>query len=529
MSSPFLNGDTAIASISLSSISHALSQAFSPEQFESLGKIALSQMHQCYQDSFENPQQPVFPYLSPRKQMQKWSLFSDQAPTVDFLKSVEAITKFEAIFQETLSGTTHLHHPANMGHQVGVVLPLSIWCDALSAYMNNGTGVYEMGPVSTVMEMHCIKWMAQQLGYPEDSDGFLTSGGSLGNLTALLAARQVQVKERWGVDAWKSGAKGHPPLAILASETLHYCMARVVRMMGWGEDGLISVPCQTEEGESSFRMDVTQLEVALKEAEAKGRTVIAVVGNACCTATGAFDDLQVIAAFCQQHQLWFHVDGAHGASAILSKKYKHLLKGIEQADSVVWDAHKLMMMPALVTGILFKNPAHQVQAFDQEASYLFASDDPEEGDEVFNLAHRTFECTKKMMSFKLWTALQVYGNKLFEDYIDRVFDLSRVFYQMIQDRSDFQVLCEPESNILCFRYLPEAAKTLSLKEQNGLQGNIRQQIIQSGSYYFVQTQLKGTLYLRTTLMNPFTTEQHLNGLLDEIARVGQIILLNQLC
>jgi L-2,4-diaminobutyrate decarboxylase len=262
----------------------------------------------------------------------------------------------------------------------------------------------------------------------------------------------------------------------------------------------------------------------LKEAGAKGRTVIGVVGNACCTATGAFDDLEAIAAFCQQHQLWFHVDGAHGASAILSQKYKHHLNGIEQADSVVWDAHKLMMMPALITGILFKNPAHQVQAFNQEASYLFASDNPEEGDEAFNLAHRTFECTKKMMSFKLWTALQVYGDRLFEDYIDRVFNLSRTFYELIQARPDFQVLCAPESNILCFRYTPDGASNLTITEQNALQGKIRQQIIQSGAYYFVQTQLKGVLYLRTTLMNPFTTEQHLKGLLDEIANAGQALL-----
>ena len=496
------------ASLSPDSISSTLSQAFSPDAFQSIGKMVLKQMQQCYQESFEAPNQPVFPYVAPKSQLEKWAFNSEQAPKT-----------LEAIFQETLAGTTHLHHPANMGHQVGVVLPLTVWCDALSSYMNNGTGVYEMGPISTVMEMHCIQWMAQKIGYPENSDGFLTSGGSLGNLTALLAARQVQAQQRWGVDAWKSGAQGHPPLAILASETLHYCMARVVRMMGWGEDGLISVPC-----DASYRMDVSQLDAALKEAEAKGRTVIGVVGNACCTATGAFDDLEAIAAFCQQHQLWFHVDGAHGASALLSEKYKHHLIGIEQADSVVWDAHKLMMMPALITGILFKNPAHQVQAFDQEASYLFASDNPEDGDEAFNLAHRTFECTKKMMSFKLWTSLQVYGDSLFEEYIDRVFALSQRFYQLIRERQDFDVLCKPESNILCFRYAPQEASDLTLAEQNTLQGKIRQKIIQSGAYYFVQTQLKGVLYLRTTLMNPFTTEHHLAGLLDEIAHVGQCLL-----
>jgi L-2,4-diaminobutyrate decarboxylase len=505
---PLAHDGHANTSISDNSTSSLLSQAFAPDQFESIGKMALSLMQDCYQESFKKPKQPVFPYLAPQQQLQKWAFLSNDAPKT-----------LEAIFKETLAGTTHLHHPANMGHQVGVVLPLTVWCDAISSYMNNGTGVYEMGPVSTVMEMHCIKWMAQKLDYPNESDGFLTSGGSLGNLTALLAARQVQVQQRWGVDAWKTGAQGHPPLAILASETLHYCMTRVVRMMGWGEDGLISIPC-----DASYRMDVSQLDAALKEAGAKGRTVIGVVGNACCTATGAFDDLEAIAAFCQQHQLWFHVDGAHGASAILSQKYKHHLNGIEQADSVVWDAHKLMMMPALITGILFKNPAHQVQAFDQEASYLFASDNPAEGDETFNLAHRTFECTKKMMSFKLWTALQVYGDRLFEDYIDRVFNLSRTFYELIQARPDFQVLCAPESNILCFRYTPDGASNLTITEQNALQGKIRQQIIQSGAYYFVQTQLKGVLYLRTTLMNPFTTEQHLKGLLHEIANAGQALL-----
>jgi L-2,4-diaminobutyrate decarboxylase len=187
--------------------------------------------------------------------------------------------------------------------------------------------------------------MGQQLGWPETSGGVMTSGGSVGNLTALLAARQ----SRAGFDAWGAGGHGGPPLAVLCSAQVHYSISRALRIMGWGDGGAIAVPV-----DERYRLRAGELATAAARAAADGRRVIAVVASAGSTATGAYDPLGEIADFCDGSGLWLHVDGAHGASAALSPRLRHLVAGIERADSVVWDAHKMMMMPALVTGVLFR-------------------------------------------------------------------------------------------------------------------------------------------------------------------------------
>ncbi len=137
--------------------------------------------------------------------------------------------------------------------------------------------------------------------------------------------------------------------------------------MGWGAEGLIPVPV-----DERFKMRADALDGALRQAHASGRKVIAVSASSCSTATGAFDPLEPIADFCRQHGLWLHVDGAHGASASLTPKYRSLLAGIERADSVVWDAHKMLLMPALLTAVVFRNGSPSFHAFAQHASYLFA-------------------------------------------------------------------------------------------------------------------------------------------------------------
>src|SRR5262249_25965069 len=148
-----------------------------------------------------------------------------------------------------------------------------------------------------------------------------------------------------------------------------------------------------------FRMQPEALAQAKREAEERGRKVIAVVASAGSTATGAFDPLDAIADFCAAHGLWLHVDGAHGARAMLSPTHRARLAGLSRADSIVWDAHKMMMMPALVTAVLFRDGKRSYQAFAQEASYLF--EERSLDDEWHNAATRTLECTKLMMGMKL--------------------------------------------------------------------------------------------------------------------------------
>jgi L-2,4-diaminobutyrate decarboxylase len=226
------------------------------------------------------------------------------------------------------------------------------------------------------------------------------------------------------------------------------------------------------------------------------------------------DPLLEIGTYCQAHQLWFHVDGAHGASALLSEKHRRQLQGIALADSVVWDGHKLLYMPATVSAVLFRDEAHSYSAFSQDASYLFQGKTTE--DEAFNISYRTLECTKRMMALKLWAAFSLYGKSGLGALIDEAFEKAKLLASKLQNQPSFALLMTPQTNIVCFRYLAD----LGADRLNAHQSKIRQQLVENGLFHITQVNLDGIVWLRVTLMNPFTEEADLDELLAKVERIS---------
>ncbi|HMQ48843.1 MAG TPA: aminotransferase class I/II-fold pyridoxal phosphate-dependent enzyme [Saprospiraceae bacterium] len=407
-------------------------------------------------------------------------------------------------FQEVLNRAIAVHHPNYMGHQVCSVAPEAALAALVDSLLNNGGAVYEMGMVGTPMERAILKKLARKIGFGEEAEGIITSGGTLANLTALLAARQVKAKDQ----VWESGSNSR--LALLVSEEAHYCVDRAARIMGWGSEGIIKIP-----SDDRFRMRTELLEEYYEQAKAEGKEVIAVVGSACSTSTGSFDDLEAIGQFCQQHQLWFHVDGAHGGAFVFSKQHKELLNGIEMADSVVTDFHKMMMTPSITTALVFKNGRHSYQTFAQKAHYLWSSQTEQEW---YNMGKRTFECTKSMMVIKIYRLMHQYGDAFFESYLDQMMALSQRFASMLAAHPAFEMACPPQCNIVCFRVHPHEDEA----QNDALNLSIRQALLEEGTFYIVQTNIRGRHYLRVTLINPNTNEQHLAALMGRISELAGI-------
>lgn len=476
-----------------------LRAAFDPSTFRLDGHRMVGQLAGNLERALRG-EGAVLPWQDPRNMRDRWQMdFASSARH----QSVSASATLAALTAKLLEDATQLHHAGFVGHQVAPPLPLAALCDLAADMLNNGMAVYEMGQAGTAMELQVIRWMCDTLGLPSTAGGVLTSGGTLATLTALLAMRQA----RAGWDVWNEGSSGGPAPAVLVSEQAHYCADRAVRIMGWGAGGLIKVPV-----DAHFRMRTELLPDLLAQAAASGRRVIGVIGSACSTATGAFDPLEPIADFCQAHGLWMHVDGAHGAAMALSHTYRDVLRGIERADSVIWDAHKMMLQPALVTAVLFRDQRHSAAAFAQDASYLL---DPSTDDAWFDLASRTFECTKRSMSFKVYATLAVWGPALFDAYVTRVVTLATRFAALIRSTADFELAVEPECNIVCFRYRPQDFPG-DAAALDALQATVRKSVILGGEFYPVQTRLRGALWLRTTLMGPFTDLDDLVRLLDRI-------------
>jgi L-2,4-diaminobutyrate decarboxylase len=480
----------------------SLRDAYDPERFRADGHRLVDRLADWLAQTTGRDEAPVLPWIDPSAVRAGWPAEFPEQPGADLVDTLGRV----------IDGSIRLHHPRYLGHQVPPPIPGAALADLVAALLNNGGAVYEMGPASTPQELAVISWMAAQLGMPADAGGILTSGGSLGNLTALLAARLA----RAGFDAWTAGDRGGPPLAVLCSSQAHYSLARAVRIMGWGDDGAIPVDV-----DDRFRLDLAALPAAFDRAVALGRRPIAVVASAASTGTGAYDPLPAIADFCAARGLWLHVDGAHGASTALSPRHRHLVAGIDRADSGVWDAHKMMAMPALITAVVFRDGRRSYEAFAQEASYLFAAGRGEGHAEWFNLGLRTLECTKRMMATIVHTALTTCCVATFRAYVDRCFAHGAALAAHIDAAPDFELTVPPDGNIVCWRYRPAGADPARLDE---LQGAVRRRVLERGRYYILQTRLASRLVLRAALMNPLTEDVDLLGMLDEVRHAGAEVL-----
>jgi L-2,4-diaminobutyrate decarboxylase len=402
--------------------------------------------------------------------------------------------RFGPWLEAVLERSTRLHHPGELAHQVASPDVPAALADLVHGAINQPMSIYEMGPAAGAMEAAVIEWMTERIGWGAGAGGVLTHGGSLANLTALLAARAAAAPA-----AWTEGVDGD--LAVLAPPSAHYSVKRGVAMLGLGERAV--VPLEVDEHE---RIVPAALEAGLERARAAGRRPMALVAAACATSTGLHDDLAAVGAFCRERSIWFHVDAAHGASALLSPGHRHLLRGIEQADSVVWDAHKMLRTSSVCAAVLLRDARRLEAAFQQQAAYLFYDDDGAEGALGPDLLSRQFECTKAPLGLKIFLNLAWRGERGLGEYVGDQYDKTARFFELIEAREGFECLARPESNILCFRYGRDSARQIELRER----------LLADGRFHLSSTEVDGERWLRMAVMAPATDEATIAALLDEI-------------
>ncbi|MFD3000891.1 pyridoxal phosphate-dependent decarboxylase family protein [Pontibacter toksunensis] len=475
-------------------MSDVIEQAYDADRFRREGHQLIDMISDYLADArADRLEVQAIPWQRPEEQLAFWQ--------EDFQKPL--IKSPLGLFEEVMAKSIQVHRKRYIGHQTTPTLPVTVLSSALIALLNQGMGVYEMGMVGNTLEKVLTEHLANKLGYGSGASGFITSGGSLGNLTALLAARAA------ATDIWHNGYAAGVQLAVLVSEEAHYCIDRAARIMGLGQEGIIKVPVNEK-----FQMRTELLEQYYQKAVSEGKQVICVIGCAATTSTGSYDDLEAIAAFSEKHKVWFHVDGAHGAPAAFSSKYRHLIAGIEKADSVVVDYHKMMMTPSLSTALVFKRGSDAYKTFSQRAQYLWVE---QESEEWYNGGKRSFECTKAMSALNVYTIFRTYGDDIFRENIERLYGMAEKFAAIILSNSKFELAYKPQCNIVCFRYKAEGDLTpLNLAIRNAL--------LEEGRFYIVQTVLKGELYLRVSIMNPLTTVDELQELLQNVEEKAAQVL-----
>jgi L-2,4-diaminobutyrate decarboxylase len=458
-------------------------------------EIVITALENYYRESISR-QKPVI------NQVPLETLISDLDLTTHIQEgrlSGEGLAQFLAKYLES---TTRLLHPAYLAHQVGTSHYAGALASLIDGFTNNPMAIYEMGPGAASIEWYMINWLLEKVGWhpqplrmPDNPDrvfggGVLTHGGSLANLTALLAARSKMAPPAW--------QEGNPrDLVLLAPPESHYSIGRAAGIMGLGRNAVYSMA--VDEKGVVIPEKLPEVYARLKN---EGKRVFAVVANGCSTAAGLFDPIRKIGEFCNAHDLWFHVDGAQGAGVLLSQKHKSLLDGVELADSLIWDAHKLMRTPSLCTAVLVKDFRTIDHAFQQEASYLFH----EKEQPGFDFIHRTVECTKAGLGLKWFFVLAALGEQGLQKHIDDQFEMAKQAYAYIESQPEFECATAPQSNILCFR----------LSGSDQLQLDIRNKLIARGKFYLSTTAFGGQRYLRMVFNHPQTCLDDIKQLIQEI-------------
>jgi L-2,4-diaminobutyrate decarboxylase len=440
---------------------------------------------------------------TPRSAEELARRFSEELPR-DGRPVAEIVERLE---REVLADANKYYHPMYMGHQTSAPLPVGVWMESVIGALNQSLAVWEMSPTATMIEHQIVGWLSKLAGYGSGAGGTLTSGGTEANFTAMLAARNSAVP-----DAWEDGIGGDPPFVVYG-EHAHYAVTRAIGQLGMGRRKGIPIASR------DYKMNVDLLVAALDRLRADGKRVMAVVATAGTTATGSFDDLEAIGALCTERGIWLHVDAAHGASALLSAHPPRALKGLSHSRSLAWDPHKMMLLPLATGMVLTRDERDLERAFAQQAPYLFHAG---KSSRILDQGIRSFQCSRRADVLKLWFAIQRFGSSGLGRLYDHLCGTARILYDAIEERGDFENLHQPESNILCFRYLGadyklrgrEKSAADEIQRIDALNRDLRPRYNKEGTGWITATVLDGRPVLRVTMMNPRTGAEHVRALLN---------------
>ncbi len=307
--------------------------------------------------------------------------------------------------------------------------------ELLAAVLNNSMYTYKVGGPQVCIEKEIIQQISALVGYGEGSGGTFPTGGSMANFMGLLMAR-----DHFAPDVRHKGIQ--QTLIAYTSTESHYSMAKNASFAGIGRDNVRYIAADAE-----GKMRVDALEKQIKADLANGLSPFFVNATAGTTVLGSYDPIQDVADICKQYSLWLHVDGALGSAVMFSQKYKHLLAGLDQADSFSFNAHKMLGVPLSCSMIFARDKQNLYQSFSNDADYLYQghSDD-------YNLGKMSLQCGRRNDALKFWTLWKSVGTKGLAEIVDYQFQLSALAHQYIENNPDYTVYSKSSSVTVCFNY-----------------------------------------------------------------------------
>ncbi|WP_448546469.1 pyridoxal phosphate-dependent decarboxylase family protein [Thalassotalea fusca] len=432
---------------------------------------------------------------------------------INLEKPVENVAEaLEELTTLYFNDAVYFHHPKYVAHLNCPIVYPAILAELILSSLNSSLDTWDQSVGGTLIEQSLIDWTAKRIGFGENADGIFTSGGTQSNLMALLLARDAFCRDR---DQYVVKTNGLPQDAhkfrIFTSEISHFSVQKSAAILGLGYDAVVPVAV-----DSRYKMDSEQLERSIIITLKQGLIPIAVVATSGTTDFGSIDPINQIADLCEKYGLWLHADAAYGCGLLTTENYRHKLHGLERANSVTIDYHKSFFQP-VSCGAFFVKDKRDLSVVTHHAEYLNPLSQRQDG--TPNLVDKSIQTTRRFDALKLWLTLRIMGSDsiglLFEQVIAVA---SQAYYRFKQDE-EIEVLHEPELSTLVFRFIPS---TIVNDEQiDKANEHIRKAIFRSGEAVLASTKVHEKRYLKFTLLNPETTINHLEEILQLIKKYGR--------
>jgi aromatic-L-amino-acid decarboxylase len=343
------------------------------------------------------------------------------------------------LFDELVPRSFNAPGPGYLAYIPGGGVFHSAVADLIANAVNRYTGVFAAAPALVQIESNVVRWFCEMVGYGRGSGGILTTGGSLSNFAAIVAARKKLLPDNF--------MRG----TLYCSDQVHHSFQKAANLAGFPYANIREVA-----SDQTFRIRPDAVEEAIARDMREGLTPFLLVGSAGTTNTGAVDDLQALAAIAQKHSMWFHVDGAYGAFFMLTERGRAAMRGIELADSVVLDPHKTLFMPYGTGGLLVRDAATLRRAHSLHAAYL---PEMQEEEDLVDFCEISPELSRDFRGLRVWLPLKMFGIAPFREQLDEKLDLIGYTTAELRKIDGIEIVAEPQLTVVAFRH-----KTLDNRE-----------------------------------------------------------------
>jgi L-2,4-diaminobutyrate decarboxylase len=420
-----------------------------------------------------------------------------------------SLEQIVATLRTVVSNSVSVTHPNTAAHLHCPPLLAALAAEVVISALNQSMDSFDQAPIATIVEQKLIRWLCAEAGLPSSADGTFTTGGSQSNFMGLLLARDAFLGKRWNWSAQKSGL---PPdakrLRIFCSEVAHFTVEKAASQLGLGTDAVIRVAV-----DESFRMSPSALRDSLAAFEAAGLLPMAIVATVGTTDFGSVDPLPELASLSHSAGAWLHVDAAYGGALLFSARHRDQLSGIDSADSIGIDFHKLFWQPIPCGAFLLRDPSH-FDAIRLHADYLNPELHEDAG--IPNLVTTSLLTSRRFDALKLWISFQSLGRTQLADMIDRTIELALHAATVVHDTPRLKLVREPQLSTVLFRYVPTRLEL----DSDSMNTKLRQRLFDRGLAVLGGTRVRDRQCLKLTCMNPTVTEQQMEALIRTVVDLG---------